>query len=99
MIQCDTCVDKRTVGGGPCPECVVTLFTNAPPSYDYPQNVDAGDVRGARVLDCPKQTVEYQIGRNRSGLYWATTDIEKAAELRTSFPYEPPRSPDFVSTC
>ena len=65
----------------------VALFTNAPPSYDYPQNVEAFVMPGCRVLDCPEATVDYQIGRNQSGLYWATPDIEKAAELRTSFPY------------
>lgn len=66
---------------------MIALYTNAPPSYDYPQNVDVGGVDGCRVLDCPNETVEYQIGRNRSGLYWATTDIKEAASLRRSHPY------------
>ena len=67
------------------------LYTNAPPSYDYPQNIEAGPVPGCRVLDCPVRTIEFQIGRNMSGLFWATTEIEKAAELRRSFPYNPER--------
>ena len=65
---------------------VVALYTNAPPRYDYGHNLEAGRIEGCRVLDCPVGTVDFQIGRNQSGLYWATTDIEKAAELRTSFP-------------
>jgi hypothetical protein len=67
---------------------IITLYTNAPRSYDYPQNVEAGIVRGCRVIECPKQTVDYQIGRYQSGLYWATEDIEMAAYLRERWPCE-----------
>ena len=63
----------------------VALYTNAPPSYDY-GGIEAGFLQGCRVLDMPEKTAVLQIERARSGLYWATTDIEKAAELRTSFP-------------
>ncbi len=63
----------------------VALYTNAPPSYDYGGS-EAGFLEGCRVVDLPEKLVEMQIDRSRSGLYWATTDIEKAAELRTSFP-------------
>lgn len=68
---------------------LVTLFTNAPASYDWcPQAVEAGVVNGCRVIDVPEYLVEDQILRNRSGLYWATTNIEQAAYLRSNFPME-----------
>ena len=63
----------------------VALYTNAPPSYEY-GGIEAGFLEGCRVVDLPVKLLEMQIERARSGLYWATIDIEKAAELRTSFP-------------
>lgn len=67
---------------------MVTLFTNAPPAYDYPTTVSAGTIVGCRVLDCPDNVAAtYQIHRNESGLFWATSDIEVAAEMRSRFPY------------
>jgi|TARA_R110000751_G_scaffold126351_3_gene228188 hypothetical protein len=77
---------------------VTTLFTNAPESYDYPYIVKAGVVDGCRVLDCPTKNVEHQTGRNSSGLYWTTSDIEKAAYLRRWYPYkEEENSEGFVT--
>jgi hypothetical protein len=48
--------------------------------------VKAMEIDGCRVLDCPAKDVEHQTGRNSSGLYWTTSDIEKAAYLRKEFP-------------
>jgi len=65
---------------------ITVLFTNAPENYDYPYIVKAEAIDGCRVLDCPAKDVEHQTGRNSSGLYWTTSDIEKAAYLRKEFP-------------
>jgi hypothetical protein len=65
---------------------ITVLFTNAPENYDYPYIVKAMEIDGCRVLDCPTKDVEHQTGRNSSGLYWTTSDIEKAAYLRKEFP-------------
>jgi len=67
---------------------ITVLFTNAPENYDYPYIVKAEAINGCRVLDCPTKNVEHQTGRNSSGLYWTTSDIEKAAYLRKEFPYD-----------
>jgi hypothetical protein len=67
----------------------ITLITNAPASYDYPQNREASVENGARFLTCPVLTLHFQIRRNHSGLYWATTDRDQAVRLRRSFPYVP----------
>ena len=70
----------------------VTLLTNAPPEYDYVQNREEGVENGARLLTCPVLTLHFQIRRNHSGLYWATTDREQAVQLRRSSPYTPAES-------
>tara|TARA_R100000687_G_C6329280_1_gene108842 strand:- start:43 stop:288 length:246 start_codon:yes stop_codon:yes gene_type:complete len=66
---------------------ITILFTNAPENYDYPYIVKTETINGCRILDCPTKYVEYQMGRNNSGMYWTTSDIEEAASLRKDFPY------------
>ena len=66
---------------------IVILFTNAPEDYDYPFIVKSAVMDGCRMLDCPDKHVEHQTGRNASGMYWTTSDIEEASSLRRDFPY------------
>jgi len=70
----------------------VTLFTNAPPAFDYAQNREEGVENGARLLTCPVLTLHFQVRRNHGGLYWATTDKAQAVRLRRSRPYIAPET-------
>lgn len=62
---------------------MVTIYTDAPSAYDYGYVVPVctpnnSTIKGLRIVSIPRASVDYQVGRYRSGMHIACTSEEFA---------------------